>query len=169
VPDARRIRQVAGAVGRAPSRIRTLTAPEVLLLVQAPAALPLAALGLNRWGLGRVQAFLARRPVRRRVPADPDVRRREIERIAWTVKIAAMYGPWRANCLQRSVVLWWFLRRRGHGGDLRISVRRDRATGGLDFHAWIEYEGAVLNDQPDVRTRYATFDRVIAPRDARFD
>jgi len=139
------------------------------MLAQAPIALPLAALGLHRFGLRRVQSFLDRRPGKRVPPVDPSIRQAELERLAWIVKVASMYGAWPANCLQRSVVLWWFLRRRGHDGDLRIGVRRDKLTGALDFHAWLECEGRVLNDQPDVRQRYATFDRAIAPRTAQFD
>jgi hypothetical protein len=38
----------------------------------------------------------------------------------------------------------------------------------LDFHAWVEHEGVVLNDVPDVRARFATFDRAIAPTSARW-
>lgn len=166
MPELRHARHVAR---RAPTRFRELSAAEFLLLVQAPVALPLAALGLRRWGLKRVQAFLARRPSSREVAPDAAARQAEVDRLVWVVKVAAMYGPWRANCLQRSVVLWWFLRRRGHAGELRIGVRRDRETGALDFHAWMERDGVVLNDDPEVRSRYAVFDRVIAPRDARFD
>ena len=88
------------------------------------------------------------------------------QRLAWLVEAAARRGPWPANCLQRSTVLWWLLRRRGVETDLRIGVRRrPGSTGGesLLFHAWVEHDGLVLNDAPDIRSRFATFDRPIVP------
>lgn len=87
-------------------------------------------------------------------------------RLGWGVEVAARRGPWPANCLQRSLVLWFLLRRRGLPAELRIGVRRtpDTGTGGpLLFHAWVEQDGVVLNDAPDMRERFATFDRAILP------
>jgi hypothetical protein len=88
------------------------------------------------------------------------------------VQVAAKRGLWPANCLQRSVVLWWFLARRGLASDLRIGVRRrpdaPSASRSMDFHAWVELDGVVLNDGPDVRERFATFDRAIAPPSAHW-
>lgn len=168
MPDDRKVaRNLGGALSRAPSLLRKLSFRELLLLAQAPVALPWAALGLRLYGLRRVQAFLGRRPGRNTV-TDAGARLTVARRMTWIVQAAAAYGPWPANCLQRSVVLWWYLRRRGLSGDLRIGVRRNRDSGGLDFHAWIEYQGVVLNDEADIRQRYATFDRAIAPRNATF-
>jgi hypothetical protein len=157
-----------GAIRRSPRRLRDLTLSERLILAQTPLLLPLAALALRRSGLRRVQSRLTGHPFSR--PRTIAARRpAEAARLAWIVKVSAMYGPWRANCLQRSLVLWWYLRRRGLDADLRIGVRRDRQSGLLDFHAWIEHAGKVINDRPEVRERYATFDQAIAPPQARFD
>ena len=161
-------RHVPGAARRAPQRLRSLSAAEFALLVQAPLALPLAALALRRYKLRRLQSILGRGPAPRRVESPPAARHAEAERLAWVVQVAAAYGPWPANCLQRSLVLWWFLRRRGLTGDLRIGVRRDPATQRLDFHAWVEHEGVVVNDRRDIRSRYATFDQPIFPAAAAF-
>ena len=127
------------------------------------------AFALQRWGLRWVQGRLTR-PI---VPSSHTHASPEglnaARRIAWVVEVAARYGPWPANCLQRSVTLWWFLARRGIPSELRIGVRRRpgaTAGGDLDFHAWIEHGGLVLNDVSDVRRRFATFDAAIAPKDA---
>lgn len=147
-------------------RLRRLSVADVLLLVQAVYALPLAAVALRRHGLGTVRERLARLWT----PAPgvaTTVDHRQAAKVAWLVHVAAAYGPYRANCLQRSVVLGWFLERRGLAHDLRIGVRRDPA-GGLAFHAWVEHDGRVVNDSPDVQVRFVTFDRAIAPREARF-
>lgn len=168
-PQRQLVRNLPGALARAPQRLRLLRRGELGLLLQAPLLLPVAAMALRRWGLRRVQGAVARRPLRSdKADDDPAARQAAAERLGWCVQVAAAYGPWRANCLQRSLVLWWLLRRRGLEGDLRIGVRRDPASGVLEFHAWIEYGGFVLNDRRDVRQRYATFDRAIVPDSATF-
>ena len=129
------------------------------------------ALALRRYGLRRVQSRLQRTF---RIGASTRSEATQLEvarRTAWVIDVAAKRGLWRANCLQRSVTLWWFLGRRGITSELRIGVRRRRsedASGrsGLDFHAWVERDGTVLNDAPDIRERFATFDRAVAPPDA---
>jgi hypothetical protein len=158
----RRIGQaLPGALRRAVPRLRQLGRAELLLLAQAPFALPLAALALRRWGLGGVQRWIARQPAAAVAPADPPAQLQLVERLSWCVQIAAAYGPWPANCLQRSMVLCWFLRRRGLAGDLRIGVRVTD-DGSMDFHAWVEHQGRVVNDRRDVAQRYAVFDGPIA-------
>lgn len=147
-------------------RLRRLRASELLLLLQAPVVLPVMALLLRRRGLAAVQARFVRPGEASDLAWHPDDHERA-ERIAWCVQVAAAYGPWPANCLQRSVVLCWFLRRQGLTGDLRIGVRRI-APDTLDFHAWVEHEGAVINDRRDVKQTYAAFDGAIAPNGARF-
>lgn len=164
-PRRRIIRQVPGALRRSRYKLSALAPDEWRLLMAAPLALPLTALALRRWGLRRVQATLAvRRPRSRPEIVNESATAR---RIAWCVQVTAAYAPWPANCLQRSVVLWWFLLRRGIDSDLRIGVRRGD-HGVLDFHAWIEHGGEVINDRPAMRAVYATFDRAIAPSSATF-
>lgn len=158
------VRALPGAVLRAPRRLAQLSPGELLLLLQAPLALPAAAGALHRWGLGAVQ----RRLVLDRIPATGlRTDRAAAERLAWVVQVSAAYGPWPATCLPRSVVLCWFLRRRGLEGELRIGVRhgRDRP---LDFHAWVEHDGAVVGDASDAPARYAVFPGAVVPPGARF-
>jgi hypothetical protein len=128
--------------------------------------LPAAAVGVRRWGLGRVQRRLlvwtGRRPARPGAPPAEDVARRT----AWVVEAVARRVPWSANCLQRSLVLWFVLRLRGLPAELRIGVRRSsdvEQTVPLAFHAWVEEAGEVLNEARDIRSRFATFDRAILP------
>jgi hypothetical protein len=149
--------------------VRELPWRDRLLLLVAPLALPAAALALRLRGLGPVQSALARRwPVPSSEPPLDGVRPDAVRRIVWTVEVAARRGPWPANCLQRSIVLWSALRRIGVESDLCIGVRRAEGSAALDFHAWIELGDEVLNDAPDIRQRFATFDRPIAPRAAVF-
>lgn len=54
-----------------------------------------------------------------------------------------------ATCLRRSLVLWWLLRWRGIPSGVQI------AFGQQGGHAWVEHDGVVINDAPDVVTRYS--------------
>jgi hypothetical protein len=81
--------------------------------------------------------------------------------IAHVVRAAASNGPYRANCLERSLTLWWLLRLTGIESALRIGVRT--APVGVEAHAWIECGGRPLNDREDVSLRYSPFRRAIGP------
>jgi len=74
-------------------------------------------------------------------------------RLAWLVARAARNVPWPATCLRRSLVLWALLARAGEPAELRVGFRRERGV--FEAHAWVEHQGRVLNDAPDVRERYA--------------
>ena len=131
------------------------------------------AVAVKRAGLRRVQARLQRTFTSSRARLSRDETLEAARRTAWAIGVVAQRGLWPANCLQRSLALWWFLGRRGIPSDLRIGVRRRPRTEGdraldFEFHAWVEHTGVVVNDAPNVRALYATFDQVIAPEDARW-
>lgn len=73
------------------------------------------------------------------------------------VNIAARYGPIRAACLVRSLVLLRMLSARGVTGTLQIGVRKE-ASSQLDAHAWVEQAGIPVNDHPNVAKDFAVFD-----------
>jgi hypothetical protein len=74
---------------------------------------------------------------------------REISRI---VSIAAAHGVYRATCLRKSMLVWWFLRREGIQSRICFGVRM---TGRLLLaHAWLEWDGIVLNDSIDISEQY---------------
>ena len=81
---------------------------------------------------------------------------RHTERV---IAIAARYGPFSPSCLERSLLLWWLLRRAEIDSQLRIGVRKE--PGRFVAHAWVEYDRMVLNDRPDVGTHYAAFEGAI--------
>lgn len=72
------------------------------------------------------------------------------ERIAELAEMSSKVTFPRPNCLQRSVVLWWALRTQGWESEIRFGVRKRPGDGGFDFHAWIERNGQVMNDHPDI-------------------
>jgi Transglutaminase-like superfamily len=74
------------------------------------------------------------------------------------VAVACRRYPLRSNCLPRTIVLWSLLRRRGIDADVRIGVRSD-TEGAVKAHAWLEWNGEVLNDAADVARQYLPFNR----------
>lgn len=89
-----------------------------------------------------------------RWPARPSVADTRVVIDQWRLATARVqrYSPLPGNCLSRSIVLWWRLRRRGLEPDLRLGV--SLAGGTFAAHAWVEHEGRVLNDTVDVADRY---------------
>jgi hypothetical protein len=75
------------------------------------------------------------------------------ELVTWVNHGVSFYE---AACLSESLVLWWLLRSRGIGADLRLGVRT--ILGPFESHAWVEYKGAVLNDFENVNQAYEAFD-----------
>jgi len=53
------------------------------------------------------------------------------------------------------------LRRQGIDSDIRIGVRRG-TFGQVEAHAWIEWNGEVLNDCADIAAQYAPFSGAIS-------
>lgn len=91
-----------------------------------------------------------------------------IEKVATLVELAARHVPGKPNCLERSLALWWLLRRQGTDAHLRIGARRPTGAATPDFHAWIEHDGKVLNDRADIAEEFVVFDRPITPSTSQF-
>ena len=68
---------------------------------------------------------------------------------------ACVLYPKQVLCLQRSAATTLLLRRRGIAAEMVIGAQL------LPFksHAWVESEGAVVNDKPYVREIYRILDR----------
>ena len=131
------------------------------LFVQALLLLPLTALTIQLFGFRRLQSALTGlAPLEQALAGEQvDFVVQQAYVTTKLVKAAAWYGPYRANCLQQSLVLWWLLRRQEIDCDIRIGVRKE--TSPFEAHAWVEYLGLVLNDRPDVYQRFAVFDRAL--------
>jgi hypothetical protein len=165
------------ATGRI-QRIRRLRATDFLDGVRAAVLLTGAKFALRRWGLAPLQRrVLERHPPPATTPVERDEALERARRLAWVVRALVRRGPWKPNCLEKSLVMWWLLRSREIPADLRIGARRARdaeAGGGLatgaemEFHAWVEYERMVLSDVPYVRRLFATFERPVVPPGARW-
>lgn len=146
------------AISRYFSIYRALPASEQKVLLASLALLPLFWFGLRLAGLQRFQAWLDRSPIARRAPLS------QVEAAALGVAVnrAANHVLGPANCLTRSLLLRWLLRRYGTTSDLRIGVRFEQ--GKLAAHAWVEKDGLPVNDASEVVARYAAFDQPVTPK-----
>jgi hypothetical protein len=132
------------------------------LVLEAAAALLATWLGLRLAGFRRWKAVLAWFVPglsvlgRASGPAAADSARA----IARLQQAAASHLFFRANCLEQSLTLWWLLRRRGIAAELRVGARKD--AGRFEAHAWVEFEGAILNDAGDEHLHFVPFDGPLA-------
>jgi hypothetical protein len=137
-------------------RLLELSWADRWLLLQALALLPVAAVVL-RWR--RLRSW---QPVQGVPLGEPHAERLNRARaVARLVELAARRGPYRASCLERSVVLWWLLDRRGIRTDLRVGVRQGPRQ--LEAHAWVDLRGEVLNDRDEVGQVYCAFPQGLRP------
>jgi Transglutaminase-like superfamily len=116
---------------------------ERLVALHALALLLRAAGSLRARGLARTETRI--HPPAVRASLDP-------ARVAEIVEIVASLVPG-ATCLARSLALSRLV---GDDAFVCIGVRPGERE--LDAHAWVELDGAVLNDAADVRARYAVIE-----------
>ncbi len=135
---------------------------ERLLILQAAVFMPLTSLGLRFLGFRRWKEWVEKwsppgNPPRfRSGEAGQEIAQRRIR----AVRSAELHGLGTPNCLERSLALWWLLRRDGIDAELHIgAAKRD---GRFEAHAWVEWDGQVLNDSADVHRHYMRFDAPIA-------
>jgi len=84
-------------------------------------------------------------------------------RIALTahmVNSAGRHGLHGASCLAKSLTLWSLLGRQGIASEVRIGARK--IDGKFEAHAWVERNGAALNEPEDHHRHYAAFDKAFA-------
>ncbi|HEY7910456.1 MAG TPA: lasso peptide biosynthesis B2 protein [Blastocatellia bacterium] len=141
-------------------KFRQLSLTEQSTFIQAVFMLPFMALALRLIGLTRCQAALSRSlrsyEAQSKMPVDIIQQARATARM---LSLANRNGLYKANCLQRSVALWWLLGRQGIESSVSVGVRK-RADK-LEAHAWVECSGVVLNDRDDIHESYAPFDRAV--------
>jgi hypothetical protein len=81
------------------------------------------------------------------------------ERAALTARLvnsADRHGLSHPSCLAKSLTLWWLLGRQGIESQLRIGIRKQQEK--FEAHAWVERDGAALNEPEERHRHYAAFD-----------
>ena len=146
-------------------KFRALSRAELLILAQALALLPAVKLVLRWSRLENVRAGLGRLIVNWwKSIGDPSG---EIspEKLCRMVEIAARRGVVRPTCLQHSLVLWTLLQRNGFDAAIHFGVRKNDQS--LEAHAWVEFDGRVLNDPERSGGQYLPFERPVISGQAK--
>lgn len=134
-------------------RIRALSAAQWRVVVCSTLLLAPIQVMLKSRGLKRTASSLAARSDRPLGVID----RRVATEIADAVSLVAGRKMVGAMCLGRSLLLWYLLRRRGMDAELVVGARSPVDDAWM-AHAWVELDSQPVNDAPDVRQHYASFD-----------
>jgi hypothetical protein len=143
-------------------RFRKRPPEDRILILRAAMTLPLTEIGLRLFGFRRWKELIEKfsLPARLSQSLPADMQRERALRAVRAVRSVELHGPANPNCLERSMTLWWMLRRNGVDGELHIGARKQ--GGRFEAHAWVELGGQVLNDGAEVHQHYARFDAPIA-------
>jgi hypothetical protein len=107
------------------------------LLIQAAACFPAVGLALRLLPLRRLLVLA-------QWGARPDATLKVTpERVSRLVEIASRFYPFAVTCLNRSLVLYTLLSRRGLRVHLLLGAAKE--NGEFKAHAWIEHEGALVS------------------------
>jgi hypothetical protein len=137
------------------TKLKSLSPIEWQILIASSVLLPLVALSLKLVGFKRTQVFIGD-PISIYSKAFSSKPKMPVlaRKIARMVPVAANYGLHRSSCLEKSLVLWWLLKRKGIEAQLRIGVQKEGSVFGA--HSWLELDGKVLIDSEDTVQRYCT-------------
>jgi len=128
------------------------------MFFRASVLLPLISLSLRIRGFRATQAALQNFSIPSKTKKRVGEQALDAERVLMAVRMvnaAARYGLG-STCLEKSLALWWLLRREGIVSSVRIGARK--AAGKFEAHAWVERDGAALNEPGAAHRHYATFD-----------
>jgi len=87
------------------------------------------------------------------IPATATVGLKRVRECEYAVAMAGALYPGRAKCLEQSLTLYYLARRQG------VAVRYCQGMQLYPFlvHAWVEYQGQVINDVPEHVKHFTTF------------
>jgi len=139
-------------------KIQTLKPADFWVLLWASFALPIVGLRLRVMGFKKVFRWANERSNNvRLIETDATTQSAHLGKL---INFVATHGWYNANCLSRSLVLLRIMRQKGLPGEFRIGIPKHSSedpTDILQAHAWLEYQGVVINDHKDVANRHAVF------------
>jgi hypothetical protein len=148
-------------------RFWRLSAFERASLLAAAVGLAATYVGLRLTSFRRWKAVVERFPrgIALNPALDVDAKARMGADLARMEAAAARYLPFRTNCLEQSLVLWWLLRRHGLLADLKIGARKE--SNHFEAHAWVLFEGRVIGDWSDEHLHFAPFEGSVTPMETQ--
>ena len=124
-----------------------------VLLAQIMFSLPFIHLSLRILGFKRTLNILQKLSTNTRIDDNHSVR--QLPQAAEVGQLVnAVASRFRMSCLDRSVALWWLLQRQSAPAALYLAAPLEKQAQ-FEAHAWVECNGIVVNDAPQVRSRYA--------------
>jgi hypothetical protein len=135
-------------------RYRELDAEARKLFWQAVTLLVLISVSLRVRGFQRTRETLGKKLPR--VVDSPAPASERLLRTCRMVKAAVRYGFGHPTCLEQSLTLWYLLQKQNIPARLRIGVRKSGEK--FEAHAWVERDGAVLNETAETHPHYAAFE-----------
>ncbi len=145
-----------------------LPAPDQWLFLQATAWLGLSRLAIDAIPFARLTRHLG--PEGRESASGLPARHlAEVRRIAWAVRTASRYTPWKSNCFPSAIAAKRLLERRGIASTLYLGAAF-KARSELEAHAWLRAGSFYVTGGPE-RHRFGTVavfgSRVMSSPDAR--
>jgi hypothetical protein len=137
-------------------RFSALERPAQSLFLRAILVLPLVSLSLRWRGFRLTRAALERFLPISDLEQDAAAARRHAALTAHMVNAADRHGLVHPSCLAKSLTLWWLLGRLGIASELRIGIRKENQK--FEAHAWVEHQGAALNEPEDHHRHFAALD-----------
>jgi hypothetical protein len=120
------------------------------LLLEALGLMAFVPIGFRLLGVPRTQAVIGR--WRSGQSTNSEIALVTIRQARRSLQMVKRATGLDGTCLSRSFALWTMLGRRGIETDLLIGYRK--SEGRFEGHAWLEYQGVPINEQPDVIATY---------------
>ncbi len=133
-------------------KVFQLSPQEFWLLLQAAVLLLTVHLALKFTTVARLQRLGA--------AGEPMAGGLSPQTISRLVRIAAEHGPYRAMCLEQSLVLHWLLRRQGIDARILFGTRKEDDR--TEAHAWVEVDQMSLDEDDDIHRGFAPFQELAA-------
>jgi hypothetical protein len=112
--------------------------------------------GLRILGYQRLRVFLAAHPRNLLKYEGSEIDAVEASKhVSYLVTVVSRYGLYHATCLRRSLLIWWWLRRKGIQTELRIGVQK--RNGQLYAHSWIKLGDEIINESTEVERNFSAF------------
>ena len=141
-------------------RFSALERPAQNAFLRALALLPLVTLSLRWRGFRATQSSLNLLLSIARSESSADIDSNDTAIATRMVNAADRHGLVHPSCLAKSLTLWWLLARQRIPAQLRIGIRKEAEE--FEAHAWVECDGAALNEPDEHHKHYAAFDAALA-------
>jgi hypothetical protein len=140
-------------------RFRALEPRARGLFLRAAVVLPFISLSLRLRGFRATQTSLQKRLPKALSGLSDKSNGVQTEPATLTARMvrSAAHRTWgNPACLEQSLALWWLLGRQGIASSVRIGTRKTDQK--FEAHAWVECDGAALNEVEEPHQHYAAFD-----------